>query len=248
MKLIYYRILNTVGLLVVIVTNYLANALPINGYSTGELSAFYPNLFVPAGITFSIWGIIYLLLIIFSVVQWKNSNDSVVKSLGWLFFINCLLNSGWIVVWHYRYVELSVLLMFGLLASLVGIYKRLSSLNYNSAFDKFIIKAPFNIYFGWICVATIANVTTLLVHWEFNPTNPGHFAVAMILATQVLVYLVNQQKANIFFTATIIWALAGIVYKRNMADGPEILIITSYAAIALSVIIYTLQQAKNRYS
>jgi len=30
--------------------------------STGDLSDLYPNLFTPAGLTFSIWGLIYLAL------------------------------------------------------------------------------------------------------------------------------------------------------------------------------------------
>jgi hypothetical protein len=41
------------------------NLLPLNNFTTGQLSDKYPNLFVPAGITFSIWGIIYLLLPLF---------------------------------------------------------------------------------------------------------------------------------------------------------------------------------------
>ena len=44
----------------VVTVNALANILPINGYNTGQISAFYPNYFVPAGFTFSIWGLIYM--------------------------------------------------------------------------------------------------------------------------------------------------------------------------------------------
>ncbi|HPF93546.1 MAG TPA: hypothetical protein PLV65_06405, partial [Tenuifilaceae bacterium] len=69
-----YKIFNIFAFAVMIVLNYLANALPLNGKTTGELSAEYPNLFVPAGLTFSIWGIIYLMLFIFIVVQFRESN------------------------------------------------------------------------------------------------------------------------------------------------------------------------------
>ncbi len=54
--------LNLIGYLVMVAANGLANALPINDITTGKVSALYPNLFVPAGITFAIWGLIYLLL------------------------------------------------------------------------------------------------------------------------------------------------------------------------------------------
>ncbi|QSE97543.1 tryptophan-rich sensory protein [Fulvivirga lutea] len=248
MKLIYYRALNTIGLILVLVTNYLANALPINGYSTGELSSFYPNLFVPAGITFSIWGIIYLLLIIFIIMQWKTSNDNVVKNLGTLFFMNCLLDTSWILVWHYRYEELSVLIMLGLLTNLISIYLRLGNLSFNSVIDKFIVKTPFNIYFGWICVATIANITTLLVHWEFSPAYPEYWTIAMIMVTPVLVFLVNRKGINLFYTATIIWALSGIAYKRSMEGGPEVIMIACYVAIALAASSYFIRLAQRKFS
>ena len=62
-------IMNILLFTAMIVINGLANALPINGFTTGELSDLYPNLFVPAGVTFSIWGIIYLLLLIFIITS-----------------------------------------------------------------------------------------------------------------------------------------------------------------------------------
>ena len=51
----------------VIAINALANILPINGMNTGQISGFYPNYFVPAGFTFGIWSIIYLLLLAYTI-------------------------------------------------------------------------------------------------------------------------------------------------------------------------------------
>ena len=61
--------INLAAFLAVIVFNTLANSLPLNGRGTGELSDIYPNLFVPAGLTFSIWGLIYILLAGFTALQ-----------------------------------------------------------------------------------------------------------------------------------------------------------------------------------
>ena len=60
---------NFFALILTLVINGLANVIPLNGKTTGEISDSYPNLFVPAGITFSIWGIIYLMLILFVLYQ-----------------------------------------------------------------------------------------------------------------------------------------------------------------------------------
>jgi len=89
-----------------IVMNYLANALPLNNKTTGELSDALPNLFVPAGITFSIWGIIYLLLLIYCVVQFTSTNQLVISYISWVFALNCVLNALWIVCWHYQKISL----------------------------------------------------------------------------------------------------------------------------------------------
>lgn len=62
-------IVNIVAFLGVIVINYLAVSLPIGGMTTGALSDLYPNLFTPAGITFSIRGLIYLTVFGFVIRQ-----------------------------------------------------------------------------------------------------------------------------------------------------------------------------------
>jgi hypothetical protein len=41
----------------------MATSLPINGIATGDISDQFPVLFTPAGYVFSIWGVIYLLLL-----------------------------------------------------------------------------------------------------------------------------------------------------------------------------------------
>ena len=115
------KFLNLLLFAAMIVTNYLANALPINNRTTGEISDSFPNLFVPAGITFSIWGLIYLLLIIYSIVQFTGSNQTAISNIGWLFGVTCILNALWIVFWHYGKLPVSLLLMLGLLISLIYI-------------------------------------------------------------------------------------------------------------------------------
>ena len=45
------------GIIAVITINILANALPLNGLDTGEISDRFDIYFVPAGYVFSIWGL-----------------------------------------------------------------------------------------------------------------------------------------------------------------------------------------------
>ncbi len=58
------RWLVVLAMFVMFAVNTLSTTLPLNGVTPGEASARYPNLFVPASYVFSIWGVIYLLVIL----------------------------------------------------------------------------------------------------------------------------------------------------------------------------------------
>src|SRR5210317_1251869 len=90
----WLRIGNIVAFLATVAVNSLANILPINGITTGELSDYYGNLFTPAGYVFSIWGLIYLLLAVFSYYQY-GADDALHEKIDILFIISCLFNIVW---------------------------------------------------------------------------------------------------------------------------------------------------------
>lgn len=232
-----YKYLNIIGLLGVLIVNYLANGLPINGLTTAEVSEMYPNAFVPAGITFSIWGIIYLMLIGFCLYPFIAKDDEPIEKIGPLFFISCLLNMSWILVWHHLYIYLSVAIMLGLLFTLYRIYTTTHASEAKSTKEKWLTQKPFSVYFGWICVATIANFTALFVHLGFSPPSPDYWAVAMIMATQLLVWMVNSKYHDIAFSLVILWALTGIIIKQtNIPDGSDAIIYTCIAGLIFTTL------------
>ena len=117
----------TVTYIVMVATNYLANALPLNGIQTGEVSDSYPNLFAPAGITFSIWGLIYLLLAIHLLHQWGlfhrvgANNGAVLRKVAVLFAATSLANTAWVFSWHYDFIFVSTVLIATILVLLAVI-------------------------------------------------------------------------------------------------------------------------------
>jgi len=191
--------------------NYLANALPLNNKTTGELSDSYPNLFVPAGITFSIWGIIYLLLAAYCILQFRDSNKEIIAGIGWLFAASCVLNGLWIVCWHYEKLPLSLIVMLGMLITLIYINIRIREVPYD------VIKASFGIYLGWICIATIANVTALLVHysWKGSGISEETWTIIMIAAGTLIASLTLFRLNNPFIGLSVIWAFTGIILKHR---------------------------------
>lgn len=222
------KYINVVLFAGMLVMNYLANALPLNNKTTGELSDSFPNLFVPAGLTFSIWGVIYILLLLYVIFQFKDSNALAVSKISLAFGITCLLNALWIVFWHYGKLPLSLLVMAGLLASLIYINIAIRDLPFG------IIKASFGIYLGWICIATIANVTAVLVTSGWNGFNISQevWTIIMIAVGTLLVALAIYRLNNPFLGLAVVWAFLGIAIKRQ--DDYKTILIT--AVIAMVVI------------
>jgi len=216
-------ILNLLGFLGTVVVNGLATALPINNKTTGELSDLYPNLFTPAGLTFAIWGVIYVLLAIFVVYQLIPSvrRDAqkvyFVERIGPLFFISSIANVGWIFAWHYEIVPLSLVLMLILFGCLIAIYLRLNiGKSEATKKEKYLVHLPFSVYLGWITIATIANVTALLVNINWNAWGLGEqfWAVAVIIVGIAIALSVLFTRKDIYYCLVVDWALLGILIKR----------------------------------
>ncbi len=241
---IFLSFLNLVGFLGVIVVNALANILPINNKTTGELSDLYPNLFVPAGLTFSIWGIIYILLGVFIIYQIvisiKGVNGQFIEKIGIFFFASSLFNIGWIFAWHYEAVFLSLAIMLLLAASLIIIYLRLNIGKSDAAnIKKFLVHIPFSVYLGWITIATIANVTAVLVDigWNGFGLSQQFWTVLVITVGIIIAFAALLVRKDIYYCLVVDWALLGILLKRLSANiMVQSVIIASIAGITLITI------------
>ncbi|SFW22651.1 hypothetical protein [Chitinophaga sancti] len=223
---LYYKnsaIFNTIGYLMVIGVNALAGLGLINGNTTAQVSEKYDNLFVPAGFTFSIWGLIYLALIGFIIYQlWlafaSGHEDSLEQFMermrGW-WLISCMANSCWLFAWHYELLPLAILLMLTLLISLLAIH-----INFNIAAPgasramRWFVFIPFSLYLGWICVATVANIAALLVYSGWDGMSVPVTAILILVACAGATLLVVKRH-NIVAGMVAIWAFYGIIAKRQ---------------------------------
>lgn len=243
---LFISILNLLGFLGTIIVNGLAIALPINNKTTGELSDLYPNLFVPAGLTFSIWGLIYIMLAIFAIYQLvivirrDAQQSSFIERIGLLFFGSSVANIGWIFAWHYEIVPLSLVLMLLLLGCLIAIYLRLNiGKSASTKTEKYLVHLPFSLYLGWITIATIANVTALLVDVNWNTFGLGEqfWAVAVIAVGIAIALSILFTRKDIFYCLVVDWALLGILIKRLAVEtvpDQSVIIITIVGLVLIS--------------
>jgi len=230
-----------------ITANYLANGIPLNGYSTGAVSALYPNLFVPAGFTFSIWGIIYLLLIGFLIsaiiIIRKQELNSFpwrhVRSLITPFNISCFLNGAWIFAWHYLQVGLSLLIMLLLLLTLILLYARMQT--YQSGITSWMriwLYQAFVVYLAWISVATIANTAALLtdLKWSALGIDAQYWSCIMMGIALLLGIFMGLSRTETAFVLVLAWAFYGISKGQVQDSNNTVSVFACGCAIASLII------------
>jgi hypothetical protein len=216
-----------------IAVNVLANALPINGRTTGAISDAYQNLFAPAGLTFAIWGVIYLLLgahVLYQLGLFHGAGDkagagqsrrvSLLERVGVLFSLSSLANVAWILCWHYDLILASTLLLATMLVLLILITRTILAADLSPR-DRAFVRLPFSVYFGWLTVATIANITVWLVSigWDGFGIADSTWAVAIIAVGAAIGTLVIVRDSDIAYGLVLVWAYLGIWIKHTSATG-----------------------------
>lgn len=212
------QIVVVLATLATLIVNALANILPFNGLTTGQVSDSFKVYFVPAGYVFAIWGLIYLLLIGYTVFQALPSQREhpILRKIGWLYVLSAAANCGWIFLWHYQKFPFTLVLMAIILICLILIYLKLEIPNKSANLrEKLFIRLPFSVYLGWITVATIANVSDVLYYFKWNGLglDPQLWAVIMLAVALVIAVLMMFTRHDAAFLAVLIWAFIGIALK-----------------------------------
>lgn len=225
-KIIKLQILSIIGFLFLLTTlavNFMASFLPLNGVTTGQISDRYFNLITPVGVTFSVWGVIYFLLILFSLYSLFGVEKKVVetdfrflKKLQILFIATCIFNSLWIFAWHYFLIEISVLIMILLLFSLIQINILIK--NTKSSYKRsFIIKTAFAVYFSWITIATVLNITALFVslNLKISFLSVSSIASLMLIISALISAFSAIYISSVSHLLVSMWAFYGIFLKHS---------------------------------
>ena len=234
--------INLLAVVVTLAVNGLANALPLNGLNTGQISDRFQVYFVPAGYVFSIWGLIYLGLIAFGIYQLLPSQaaNPRLRGVGYLFALSCLANIAWLFLWHYLLFPLTLVAMLALLLLLAASYLRLGiGRGRCSAAETWLVNVPFSVYLGWITVATIANVTTLLSYLNWNGWGlaPEVWTIIMLAVATGIVAALILTRHDLGYALVIVWAYVGIAGKQSATP------VVATPALALAAVVGVLAAA-----
>ncbi len=229
-----YQWATVLATLVTITVNAMANILPLNGLETGEISDRFDIFFVPAGYVFSIWGLIYLALIIYTIYQVLpgQAENPTLKKIAPLYWIGSLANSVWIFLWHYEVFSLTVIAMVAILVTLISIGRILVE---TSGLEKWLVRLPFSIYLGWISVATIANVSQNLYLFEWNGwgLDPLVWAVLLLAVASLLGILKSLMENDNPYSFVLIWAFIGITVSQA---GSSLVVTAAWSGVIILIL------------
>ena len=242
------QLANALSVALALTVNILANALPLNGQNTGQISDRFSVYFVPAGYVFAIWGLIYIGWIAFAIYQFlpAQKENPRLQNLGYLFALSGVFNAVWLFCWHYNQFGLSVLVMLALLATLIASYLKLDVGRVAiGAAERWCVEVPFSVYLGWITVATVANISDYLfsISWSGWGITAQPWAAIMIAVASLLGLLMALTHRDSGYLFVLVWSFIGIAVKQ--VEFP-LVANSAWAAsiLAFGLAIYSIQRRR----
>ena len=222
-KPVIYQAANILAIIITIVVNAVVEIIPVNGVTSKDVSDAYPSLFTPPGYVFSIWSVIYTLLIVFLIYQALPSQReaSYLKTTAMFFVLGGLINTTWLILFHYSYGQPGIyvftpILIVSFLVLMLYTYVKLGiGTAHVPIRQKIAVHLPISVYAGWVSLAVIANIASVL-----NVISPGiplatqELMTAMvIIVALVLALLMLVMRRNAAYGLVVVWAAIGISTK-----------------------------------
>ena len=219
-----WRWLTALAIVGNIALNYYANTHPFAGQTMGMVSAKYPTLLTPAGYAFSIWGLIFLALVIYAVWQLLPGQrrislpDALAKPLT----LASIATGAWVVLFANELILPSVGVMLLILGCLVVAYGRARRRIFADAAPA-LAGVPLSLYLGWISVASVINITIGLrqLGWQTAEGASVTLTLGLIAAVVALGLIMSRVFRDMVFPLVVAWALVAVWVVR-LREVPEL--------------------------
>jgi hypothetical protein len=215
-----WRWLALIVIIANVVFNYVSQRLPIGKGTIESISAEYASLFTPAGYAFAIWGLIYLATLVYAIHQLLPSqrstyaHDLLVKPL----IVLNLLAAAWVVVFRFELIALSVAVILLSLATSVLVFARTTGPVARHELSKWAL-VPASLWFGWLSVATIANISSWAAATDRTDAFQQQWTLAMIGVATLLGFGIGYRYRNWIYPLVIAWASMAIWVARRADAG-----------------------------
>jgi len=196
------------------------------GAKTNEVSNANKNPFTPDGLTFSVWGVIYLFAGTFTVFQAlpAKRSDAELDAISPFVVGAYLLNSLWLIINARQLSGISLVVIFFYLLTLRHIYQglniglKLLNGKTRSWAEAFFLNAPWSLMTSWLVAANFANLSLTLTAWGWKI--PSDFAATEVFLVGSIASYVAFTRRDIPYSAVAVWALFGII--RGQKEYPDV--------------------------
>ena len=219
------QVVNILAIVITIIVNAIAEIIPVNGVTSKEVSDAYPSLFTPPGYVFSIWSVIYTLLIVFMIYQVLPSQREAdfLKQTAIFFILGGLINTSWLILFHYSFGQPGIYVFTPIL---IGLFLVLMLYTYVKLEigvvkvpirQKIAVHLPISVYAGWVSLAVIANIASVL-----NVIIPGIpmpiqelWTALVIIVALIITILMLVIRRDVAYGLVVVWATTGIASNQS---------------------------------
>jgi hypothetical protein len=235
---ILWRWVTLVAVLVNVFFNYYLNAKPISGKTIGDVSNQYPTLITPAGYAFSIWGIIYLSIIIYAIVQILPSQQKrqIYNQLTWPLTATSMLTIAWLISFSFEYIALSVLIILGMLLTAIILFGKAKQAVLRDE-ARFWVAIPFALYIAWLSVATIVNTSVWLkdMGWQGGSLGETPWTIGMLCVVLIVGIVISYTFRDIVYPLVISWAAIAIYVARQNENESVVALTALLTGISIAL-------------
>ena len=190
------------------------------GPTNGELSDRYPTLVVAAGYAFMVWGLIFLLDVLFGFWQLspkRGMQGGSVDRIRLPAALGFALTALWMPVFSQQLYWLALLVIWSALACLVLCALRLSRDPSPEPGQSWFAWLPLSLHAGWLSLAAFLNTAQVIVAYELLPTDNmlGWSIVLFAMAALFLLTLNQRMHGNVALVAAATWALVAVYVKQS---------------------------------
>lgn len=191
--------------------------------------------------TFAIWGLIFGGQTVYAAYQAlpRQRRNATLRRIGYATALNGLLGGAWAAAFVHGLLFLSWVVLLALLANLLLIEHRLGE-GARAGRALWLVRIPFGLYLGWICVATLLDTAAFLdglAQGSGSPLSPLPSAMMAVLLVAVAGLALELRYRDLAAPLAIAWGLLGVaVYRHSVAPALALLALVLSGALLLLVV------------
>lgn len=215
------------------------------GPDNGTVSDLYPTLLVASGYAFAIWGVIFLLDVVYGIWQatGERRTDPTVAHVAPWAAAGFALTAAWMPLFSMATPQnglfwVCLLVIVGALLCLVRCAFVLSHDATPQEGQWLWAWTPLSLHAGWLSMAAFLNLAQVFVAQQLaSTTDMLGWSLVLFAGAAVLLLVVNQRmRGNVDYAGAAVWGLIAVYVKQSAWDvrGADV---AAWVALGIAVLL-----------